>query len=178
MQLNSITLDRAAIVMKVLANKETDDSNDTVESKVTAKEEPLPSFTKAFDALPAVVCEILEVPKDYTTGMTITRLAIRRTKQGTRSVIISFNKQLECRSEHLHPMSTPCIQVDKQADGESGAVQIEKKLANAITKAIHEAERYMGGDRSQKLLDFEAGSDGINALANKGRQAGEFAFGG
>jgi hypothetical protein len=169
MQLNSIAIDNKSVIMRVTANKDTDDTNDLVESKITAKEEPLPSLTKAWAALPAVFCEIMELPPEYTEGLTITRLAIRRTKQGTRSVILHATKQLECRSEFLHEISAPCVQVDKAADGESGAVQIEKKMCTAITKVIHESERYLAGERSQTLLDFDQAKAGLQALADKGQ---------
>lgn len=170
MQLNSIAMDPKAIVMRVSANKETDDVNDLIESKVTAKEEPLPTLTKAWSALPAVFCEILELDPSYTEGLTITKMSVRRTKQGTRSVILHATKQLECRSEFLHKMSTPCVQIDKASDGESGAVEIEKKLADKVHKAIHECERYMGGERSQTMLDFDEAKAGLQAIADKGQQ--------
>jgi hypothetical protein len=168
MQLNSISIDSKSVIMRVMANQETDGTNDVIESKITAKEEPLPTLTKAWNALPSVFCEIMELPKEYVEGLTITRLAIRRTKQGTRSVILHASKQLECRSEFLHELSAPCVQVDKAADGESGAVQIEKKLCEKITKTIHEAERYMSGDRSQSLLDFDSAKAALQATANLG----------
>jgi hypothetical protein len=169
MQLNSISIDNKSVIMRVTANKETDDTNDVVESKITAKEEPLPTLKKAWEALPSVFCEIMELDASYTEGLVITRMAIRRTKQGTRSVILHATKQLECRSEFLHEISAPCVQVDKAADGESGSVQLEKKLCNAITKAIHEAERYMSGERSQTMLDFDTAKAALNATADKGR---------
>jgi hypothetical protein len=169
MQLNSISIDNKSVIMRVTANKETDDTNDVVESKITAKEEPLPTLKKAWEVLPSVFCEIMELDASYTEGLVITRMAIRRTKQGTRSVILHATKQLECRSEFLHEISAPCVQVDKAADGESGSVQLEKKLCNAITKAIHEAERYMSGERSQTMLDFDTAKAALNATADKGR---------
>ena len=169
MQLNSISIDNRAVIMRVVANKETDDTNDVVESKVTAKEEPLATLTKAWAALPAVFCEIMELDSNYTEGLVITKMAIRRTKQGTRSVVLYATKQLECRNEFLHPMMTPCVQIDKAADGESGPVQIEKKMATAIGKAIHEAERYMAGERSQTMLDFDEAKAALQMTADKGQ---------
>jgi hypothetical protein len=168
-QLNSISIDNKAVIMRVTANKETDDTNDVVESKITAKEEPLPSLTKAWNSLPAVFCEIMELPPEYTEGLVITRLAIRRTKQGTRSVILHATKQLEWRSEFLHKISAPCVQIDQAADGESGAVQLEKKLCKAITTAIHESERYMSGERSQTMLNFDEAKAALQATANQGK---------
>lgn len=176
MQLNSIHIDNKAVTMNVVANKDTDDTNDLVESKITAKEEPLPSLTKAWAALPAVFCEILELDASYTAGLIINKMAIRRTKQGTRSVILHATKQLECRSEFLHTMSTPCVQIDKAADGESGAVEIDKKLATAVQKAILESEKYLAGERSQSLLDFDSAKAALQATADLGK-GGLFANG-
>lgn len=170
MQLNSIHIDTKAITLRVVANKETDDQNDIVESKITAKEEPLASLTKAWSALPSVFCAIMEFPPEYMEGLVITKLAIRRTKLGTRSVILHATKQLEVRSEFLHTISTPCVQCDKAADGESGAVQLDKKLCEKITKAIHEAEQYMDGHRSQTLLQFEDAKAALNAVARQGQE--------
>ena len=153
----------------VMANKETDDTNDLVESKVTAKEEPLPEFTAAISDLRTVYCSIMEEDPSWKEGLMIDKISIRRTKQGTRSVILSGTKQLECRVDFLHPVCAPCVQIDPATDGESGAVTIPAPLADAIKKAIHEAERYMKGERSQTVLDFKEASDGINALAKKGK---------
>lgn len=185
MQLNSISIDNKAVIMRVVANKETDDTNDVVESKITAKEEPLDSLTKAWSNLPVVFCEIMELTETdakgknhypYANGLVITKMSIRRTKQGTRSVILHATKQLECRSGHLHKISTPCVQVDKATDGESGAVEIDKKWAEMVHKAIHESERYMSGDRSQTMLDFDQAKAALQATADLGRDQ-ELGFG-
>lgn len=185
MQLNSISIDNKAVIMRVVANKETDDSNDIIESKITAKEEPLDSLTKAWAQLPMIFCEIMELTETdakgktlypYASGLVITKMAIRRTKQGTRSVILHATKQLECRRDFLHLISSPCVQIDPSSDGESGGVEIDKKLADKVTKAIHESERYMAGDRSQTLLDFESGKAALQATADLGRDQ-ELGFG-
>lgn len=171
MQLNNIAIGPKAIVMAVVVNPQIEetDTKDIIESKITAREEPLPSFSKAMAALPAVVAEILETGPAWIEGLTLTKLTIRRTKSGTRSVILSCTKQLEVRRDFLHPIETPCVQIDPASEGESGGVELDAKLAKAITKAIHEAERYMSGERSQKLLNFDEAKDGLNALADKGR---------
>ena len=169
MQLNRIAISPKSVTMSVSANKETDDINDLVESKITAKEEPLPSLTEAWDGLRKVFTSILELPDDYVNGLTITTLSIRRTKAGTRSVTMEATKQLECRQSFLHTLSSPCVQIEPSADGESGAVEIDKKLASAVMKAIHESERYMEGERSQQLLDFDKAKSALNAVTELGK---------
>lgn len=170
MELKSISIDPRAIILRVVANSESgDDTKDLIESKITAPEEPLPSFSKAFEALPSVFCEILEVGKEWAQGLVITKLTISRTKHATRSVTLYGTKQLECRAQFLHRVSTPMVQIDKAADGESGAVVLEKKLVAAIARAVLEAEKYMNGERSQQLLDFDQAKAGLQALADKGK---------
>jgi hypothetical protein len=180
MQLNRITISSKAVTMKVEANKETDDTNDLIVSTITAKEEPLDSMTKAWSRLPEVFCEIMEITETdakgkphypYASGLVVNTIAIRRTKQGTRSVILGATKQLECRRDFLHTMETPCVQIDAASDGESGAVEIDKKLADLVCKAIHESERYLAGERSQKVFDFDEAKAGLQATADLGKQA-------
>ena len=162
--------------MSVSTNKQTDDINDLVESKITAKEEPLESLSKAWDGLKKVFISILELPDDYVDGLTVTTMSIRRTKAGTRSVTMEATKQLECRQSFLHTITTPCVQIEPSADGESGAVEIETKLALAVMKAIHESERYMEGERSQQLLDFDKAKAGLRAVADRGKDDNQTAL--
>jgi len=169
MQLKSISTDPKAIILKVVENHETDQAADLVESKITAKEEPLPEFTEAFAALPKVFCEIMELPAKWATGLVIDKLTISRTKHQTRSVILSGTKQLECRTDFRHPVASPMIQVDKAADGESGQVPLPKGMVDAVLEAIHHAEEYMNGKRSQTLLDFDSAKAGLQAVADLGQ---------
>ncbi len=166
--LNSIAITPKAIILSVVENSGSD-SADLIESTITAHEEPLASFTKAFAALPAVFCEIMEIGPDWTTGLSVRKLAIKRTKAGTRSVIIGCTKQLDVRQDFLHSVSTPVVQIEKSSEGESGAVEIEGKLCKAILKAIHEAEKYMAGERSQQLLNFDQAKAALQATADQGK---------
>ena len=166
--LNNIAITSKAVIMSVVENSGSETA-DLIESTVTAHEEPLPSFTKAFEKLPAVFCSIMELPADWATGLTVRKLTIKRTKAGTRSVIISCTKQLEVRRDHLHTVGTPVVQIEKASEGESGAVEVDGKLCKIILTAIHEAEKYQTGERSQTLLNFNEAKAGLNALADKGR---------
>jgi hypothetical protein len=170
MDLKSLSIGRKAIVFEVTVNPNPDSEIvSTEDRKVTAHEAPLDGLVKAFAALAPVWCEIMDVPADYTTGLSITKLTVIRTKGGTRSVAIRAKKELEVRRDYLHVIDSPFVQIDKPADGESGEVQIESKFVKLVCKAVQEAEKYARGERSQALLNLEA-STGINALADKGRE--------
>ncbi|GAA5117080.1 hypothetical protein JIN84_17970 [Luteolibacter yonseiensis] len=171
MELKKFTIGSKAIKFAVVLNPESKDENvATEERNVTAHEEPLPELPAAFGKLPPVFCEIMELPAEYATGLSVTGFTISHTKQGTRSVKLHAKKQLETRTDFLHPMSSPMIQIDKPADGESGDVQLkDPKMLKALNKAIKEAENYAGGKRSQKLLNFNEGRAGLQALADQGQ---------
>lgn len=172
MILKKFTLGLKAIKFSVVLNPESKDENvATEERSVVAHEQPLPELPSAFGALPPVFCEIMELPAEYATGLSITGITISHTKQGTRSVKLHAKKQLETRTDFLHPISSPMIQIDKPAEGESGDVQLkDKKKLNALNKAIKEAERYADGKRSQKLLDFSTAKAALQSTADAGQE--------
>ena len=170
MQLNSFSIDNKAIILKVVANPNLDSNEkDLIESKITSKAEPLPEFHEAVAQLPTVFCSVMELDPSWKNGLVIDKVSISRTKQGTRSVVLSGTKQLECRSEFLHPVSSPCIQIDDSSDGESGAVAIPSALAEVVAKAIDQAERYMNGERAQGEINFNEAKAALNAVAKKGK---------
>lgn len=178
MTLRYLSLGRKAIKFGITLNANPE--NDTVameERNIIAHEAPLQELTNAYAKLAPVFCEILELDPSYADGLNITRVSVSTTKHGTRSVKMFATKQLECRKDFLHRMDCPFVQVDPPADGESGSVDIsDKKHLELVMDALTEAERYANGERSQQLLGFDDGVTGINALAEKGRNADEGDF--
>ncbi len=169
-ELKSITIGRKAITFVTEINAgNTDPEIDSEVRTTTAKAEPLASFTKAFDALRPVATNILETEDQWQHGVTVEKLTISRTKHGTRSVKLRLTKQLDSRTDLLHRIDTPFVQVDKPADGESGEVQVEPKHQKAILKAIQEAEAYADGKRSQSLFSFEDAKKTLQATADIGQ---------
>lgn len=164
MELRTLSVGKKAIVFDIILNPgSTDEAVSTEERRTTAHEAPLDSLTKSFAALGAVFCQIMEVPPDWSTGLTITKITVSRTKSGTRSVKFRGKKQLDVRREMLHTVDSPMVQIDKPGDGESGEVQVDGKAVKLISKAIQEAERYANGERSQKLLNFDEDKAALNA---------------
>jgi hypothetical protein len=164
MQLNTLTLGRKAITFDIVLNPDADDDINAQESrKVSAREAPLDDLTKAFGALPKVVCEIMGFPSDYAAEMTVDRISVSYTKHGTRAVQLRGKKSLNTIGGELHPILTPFVKIDKPGDGESGEVQIGKDAVKRVCRALLEAERYAKGERSQKILNFEADNEALQA---------------
>lgn len=168
MELKFLSIGRKAITFGVSLNANADGES-MEERTIVAHEAPLPELSNAFAKLSPVFCEILEVEPGWSDGLTITRIGISYTKAGTRSVRFRATKQLECRRDYLHKIDSPMVQIDKPADGESGEVQVEKKHVTLILKAIHEAERYAKGERSQSLLNFDEAKAALQATADLGK---------
>lgn len=103
---------------------------------IVCKEEPLPELKEAISKLSSVFCEIMGFPKDYTTGLAISRIEISRTKHGTRAVRLKGRKNLDTIGGELHPLVAPFVKIDKPTEGESGDVLIGKAAVTKINNAI------------------------------------------
>lgn len=121
-------------------------------------EQPLPEFSEAFEKLKPVVTELIEVSAKWANGLTVQGFSLRETKGGTRSVMLHCEKLID-NKESEWSFTTPWARIDKAQDGESGGLGMSEKHAAFVATAIHESERYLTGERSQKLL-FDDSSAG------------------
>ncbi len=176
MQLNKFSVGKKSMDFSAIMNIKTADGKDAKESRnVNAYEEPLPSLSKAFSALAPVMVALWNIPdadQDYKDRIKVNGITISHTKAGTRSVILRGKVQLDSRVDYLHPMESPMVQIDDNAEGESGEVQIsDPKHLKAIKKVIQECEGYADGTkRSQKLLDFSESRAALQAVADQGQE--------
>lgn len=173
MTLRYLSIGRKEIKFGYTLNPQPDNENVAREEHdIVAHEAPLPELTNAYSKLAAVLCEINEWPAEYAAGLIVHRITVSTTKHGTRSVKLFAKKQLEKRRDYLHPFTSPYCQIDEPADGESGQIDIDNTAhLEIVLEALEQAERYANGERSQQLLGFDDGVTGINALAEKGRNA-------
>lgn len=169
MELKSLSIGRKAITFSALSYPEDGGGSTPEEIKVTSQQAPLIDLTNAFSKLAPVMCRICEWEPGYQDMLFVKKISISYTKAGTRSVKFVASKQLNSRRDHLHTFECPFVQIDKNADGESGEVQVDKKDAVIITAAIKEAERYAAGERSANPINFDEAKDALNATADQGR---------
>lgn len=171
MELKFLSIGRKAITFGVTVNPNPDNESVSIEERsITAHEAPLPELVNAYAKLAPVFCEILELEPSWADGLSIYRMSISHTKAGTRSVRFYATKQLECRRDFLHKVQSPMVQIDKPADGESGEVQLDKKMIALVSKAIKAAEDYANGKRSQSLLNFDEAKAALQATAEIGQR--------
>lgn len=121
------------------------------EREITCHEAPMTAFEEALANLGPVAANILGLGKDYTEGMTVRSLAIKYTKHGSRSVEIGFSKILSA-TDGNHRMKTPFFYIDEPSDSEQFHRECSPKQVEVIEAFIEEAEKYINGERQQRLL--------------------------
>lgn len=118
MELKYLSIGRKVVNFGVLVATDKEGKGPMEECKIAAKQAPLIDLTNAFSKLSPVMCAICEWPKEYAEYLSITKLTITRTKEGTRSVKFVATKQLNCRRDFLHSFESPFVQIDKPAEEE------------------------------------------------------------
>lgn len=118
------------------------------------REAPLNETEEALQDLRKLVASVMEVDPSWADEVVVTGFTLSYTKQGTRSMVVSFLKSFEV-SESPKKMSTPAFQIDHAATGESHPRVISDKSAALAVRAIEQAERYAQGERQQTRLPLE-----------------------
>lgn len=104
-------------------------------------DEPLPSFTKAMDALEPIAREILELmPEQWSGVFTVTGVSISRGEYGEGVVITSSVALSECQAPLV--LNTPHIDIDVLGNG----------ARQALDKVRLEAKGYLDGKRKGDLF--------------------------
>ncbi len=131
----------------------TKEVTNTEEIDLTAHDAPLESFDKALQALAPVVAKVMNCDPDWTDKVEVISLAVTHTENGTRSAVVNFTKQLLAGTT-VHPMKTPSFRIDD--DKKTGEKrEVTPGHAERVVDMIKEAQKYVGGDRSQTVLGFE-----------------------
>lgn len=142
--------------------------NGEEEHSASYKDNPLPSFGPALDALAPLVCELCELPLDYKDGLTVSGLTIAESGK-VECVTIVAKKEIAGNSRPFN-IATPLIPIDQPEDGEGSHLTIAQAIL--VETALEEARKYISGERSQGQMklaaeesteeetDDEAGEDG------------------
>ena len=127
------------------------DQENTRTSTDSFHEEPVEEFTKAIADLIPISLSVCEIDNSWKEGVTVKGFTVKETKQGSRSVVISLEKELE---NHAVPwkFKTPQFHIDKPAAGEGFEMEIKPAQAAKVGEALLRTEKYRDGERSQQLL--------------------------
>lgn len=119
--------------------------NGEEEHSASYKDNPLPSFGPSLDALAPLVCELCELPKDYTAGLTVSGLTLCESGK-VECVTIIAKKEIAGNSRPFN-IATPLIPIDQPEEGEGSHLTIAQAIL--VETAVEEARKYIRGERSQ-----------------------------
>ena len=137
------------------------------EFDLTSRDNPLPSFAKALDALAPVVCAICGLPDGYKEGLTANGAYISAVA-GVDAVTLVASKQLPDNNRPFN-ISTPLrLMSAPETEGAANPPLLEKQIS-AIQEVLDEAKRYVKGDRAQGQIQFEPEEGGEAEDAKQGK---------
>lgn len=130
---------------------------DNEERTLKSRDNPLPAFVKAFDALPPLVCQIVGLPEDYTNKMTVTGVTLCDAG-GNEHVMLTAKKELPDNNRPFN-IITPLRLTDQPQEEGSYSPPLSDKQVALVQELIDEAAAYIKGDRAQGQIDFQKGAD-------------------
>jgi hypothetical protein len=117
------------------------------------RDNPLPSFGQAFDALPPIVCRVLGLPETYVENLRV--IGVKMSEQGA-APMVSFNvrKGLPDAAKEFAFVTPPRLLAHPTEPG-SYTPPLSDADAAAVWEAIEQAKRYVLKDRAQGQIAFE-----------------------
>lgn len=137
---------RKKIVIKYTADNE--------KRSLEATENPLPSFTAAFDALPPLVVDICHLPAKFAAGLIVTEMKL--TDKGNELVTFRASKEVD-DSTDAFKFSTPNRLTAFPSEEGKCSPPLKDEQVALIKSLIDEAAAYVKGQRAQGQIDFQAG---------------------
>src|SRR5690349_11807367 len=123
------------------------ESGTEIEHQLKSEEGPAPEFVQALAAFGPLVLKLLELPKAYAEGLTITSHAISETKE-SRGLVVSATKKLAGANGPLN-IHTPHLKSKREEGQADGVGLISDDMEAALAEAEKAAHDFLGGKRSQ-----------------------------
>lgn len=153
MDIKSVRIKRRAVVVEYENEGET--------HSVTSRDNPLPSFIKAVEALAPLVLDICHLPSDYIHGLKPSGITLV-TKQETQMVVVTAQKELTDANSPFN-IATPLRFLSVPKEEGSYSPPLKEAQVELVDEVISQAKKYVKGDRAQGQLPLEveknAGAD-------------------
>lgn len=132
-------------------------TNNSAEIELTEKDNPLPSFKEAIEALGALVLSICHLPLTYAEGMRVSGLTL--TAKGL--VTIQAVKSFEDASGPLN-IATPLRFLDLPDEEGTYSPALTDAQVALVDSVLEEAKQYVLGNRAQGTLPLEEAKDPLD----------------
>jgi hypothetical protein len=129
-----------------------DYKNGDEQHTITSRDNPLPSFGKALDALPPLVCELLGLPASYVENMKSNGLTF--TDGENEQVTIIAAKSLSDANSPFN-IATPLRFLDLPKKEGSFTPALTDKQVDLVREVEEQAKEYVRGNRAQGQIVFE-----------------------
>ena len=126
--------------------------------KLDERDNPLPSFGVAIDALGSIVSSICHFPQSYTAGLRVAGFDLG-SKGGASTIVIRAKKDLDDSSKEFG-FITPERFLEQPTEEGSYSPPLGVEAAALIAECIAEAKAYVKGDRAQGQIELPEGEDG------------------
>jgi hypothetical protein len=158
MQFNRISVTKKGVELAY----ERADEHKVEEIKATSSERPLPSFADAMQAFSPFVIDLLEIPDDWQSALTITTLNLSADKNGNRGLIVTATKPVAKAYDRPLVLNTPLVREGGDEPADEACV-LPDEVLELIALAEDEAVRYLNGEREQREL-FEGSSENVKQV--------------
>lgn len=119
---------------------------------VNFHDNPLPSFLKALEKLPAHVCTLCEFPAKDADKIEAT--GITATEKGDNTLALIVAKKKIKKAGRVFNIATPLLPMYADPENKTADCMSEDE-AGAIEKVIAEAKKYVLGERAQGQIKFD-----------------------
>jgi hypothetical protein len=127
--------------------------------KLDERDNPLPSFGLAIDALTPLVATICHFPKSYSDdGLRVSGFDLG-SKGGATSIVIRAKKDLNDSSKEFG-FVTPERLLEQPSEEGAYSPPLGVEAAALVAECIAEAKAYVKGDRAQGQIELPEGDDG------------------
>jgi len=120
---------------------------------VKCHEAPLEDFDKCLQCLKQVVIDMMDATAGWQPDIIVRFIQIKWHGSGARKVTLGFKKYMH-RSTMWHKMKTQAFWIDDDDDGDIERQCVEYNV-DLINNFLHEADKYIAGERQQQLLPIE-----------------------
>ncbi len=123
---------------------------------VQSKDNPLPAFSRALDALAPLVGVICEAPEKWTTNLRVMGITLSMMRDA-KTVRVHLQKSLALSLTVLHFQTPPVLLSTPSTEGPV-VTPLSPAQADLIHEVVEQAKRYIRNERAQGVMDF--GDDG------------------
>jgi hypothetical protein len=129
--------------------------------KLDERDNPLPSFGVAIDALGSIVSTICHFPQSYIAGLRVSGFDLG-SRGGATTIVIRAKKDLDDSSKEFG-FVTPERLLEQPSEEGSYSPPLGVEAAALIAECIAEAKAYVKGDRAQGQIELPEGAEDDDA---------------